>query len=256
LKKEQQAVELMRQQRDQERLKRQAEEDAVELITQERDQERLKRLAEETARQKDKEERELERQRFALERAALTQEKDRLLAQARLPSTISNDYESISTAAPLPYIPMPRPPIDMPVPPLPIPDPPCPPSRSTQPPALPLTLPARHRTRRSSIESQSSTSTVAGAFDSLVSFPHAVPSLPRGGRREGPYGNPERDNDFLSDIPEDASDRSALSTSAPMLVPPPPVLNWSVNPTPAEEGRPVIPIIQVDAAPDNDVSSL
>jgi len=75
LKKEQQAVELMRHERDQERLKRQAEEATVELIAQERDQERLKRQAEETARQKDKEERELERQRFASEHAALVQKR-------------------------------------------------------------------------------------------------------------------------------------------------------------------------------------
>jgi len=254
LKKEQQAVELMRHERDQERLKRQAEEATAELIAQERDQERLKRQAEETARQKDREERELERQRFASEQAALIQEKDRILAQTHPPSTAaSNDHESNLVAAPLPYIPMPRPPIDAPVPPLPFPEPSRPPSRSTQPPALPLTLPARHRSRRSSIESQSSASTVAGAFDSLVSFPHAVPFIPRGGRREGPYGNPERDKDLLSDIPEDASDHSA---SAQIPVPPPPVLNWPANPTPVEEGRPVIPIIQIDAAPDNNVSSL
>jgi len=252
LKKEQQAVELMRHERDQERLQRQAEEAAVELVTQERDQERLKRQAEEMAREKDREERELERQQFASERAALIQERDSILARARSPSTTtSNDHEPNLTAAPVPYIPMPRPPIDMPIPPLPIPEPPHPSSRSTQPPALPVILPARHGTRRSSIESQSSTSTVAGAFDSLVSFPHAVPSVPRASRREGPYGNPERD--LLSDIPEDASDRSALSPSERILVPPPPVLNWSADPTLAEKGQSVIPTI---AAPDNNVSSL
>ncbi|KAF5347239.1 hypothetical protein D9756_009984 [Leucocoprinus leucothites] len=204
--------------------------------------------------------------------------------------TSGSDHEHARSfpVPPLPYIPMPRPPMNMPVPQIPqsgsavtMPEPTIPtystsslissrPSSRSVQPTLPQTVSVRHasvgvagaggRNRRHSIESQSSVSTVAGALDSLVSFPHAVPSDALGrtssndsngrgrggggapiygrpgsnGGRDGPYGNPEResrarggrDRDALSDIPEDASVRSGsvMSPSAP-VVPPLPVLN-------------------------------
>ena len=66
-------------------------------------------------------------------------------------------------------------------------------SCSARLPASPLTFPTRPRFRCSEIQSQNSASSVIGAFYSLGSFPHAIPFIPRGGRREGPYGNPDQD---------------------------------------------------------------
>ncbi|KXN91611.1 hypothetical protein AN958_12729 [Leucoagaricus sp. SymC.cos] len=217
---------------------------------------------------------------------------------------------------PLPYIPMPRPPMDMPAPmttqppvtipaQMAMPEPTVNPMINVRPnsisrpattqPGLPTTVPARQgRNRRMSIDSQSSISTVTGAFDSLVSFPHAartnsasgsvgggpttttargIPGVasstgsngggggrptsgsgsrggaiygrPYVGGREGggnggtttagPYSNPMtggRQQDALSDIPEDASVR-AISPEQPRyasVVPPLPVLNMPVIP--------------------------
>lgn len=348
LKKEKQTVEQVREERNQERDKRQEEEKARQRDREERELERQWFASEQA---KHAEQRERERHQMAqkdAQRDRLLAEASATAAQAvqaasataaavgststRPTSVTSNpnsDHESSFSnlrsfgLAPIPYIPMPRPPMDMPVPSLGLPltvmpEPsPRPPSRSTQQPALPQTLPARQggaRNRRSSTDSQSSMSTVAGAFDSLISFPHAVPSVVLSSERasssgstigggngrgvlgvsgaaygrpnhsaskDGPYGNPERDKEMLSDIPEDASFRSALSPSAtssdrvhpstPIPVPPPLVLNmwhkgqqqqqqqppgWYANTMGREDssdenGGPVIPIIHVDVGDDN-----